>query len=411
MVTGEAATAPIRFVQLLADEQRWRLLQELARSDRKVSELTELVGKPQNLVSYHLASLRNAGVVSSRRSSADRRDTYYRMDMRRCVSPICGGFFAHRVNRSTTTCVNGAAASECYVASVDYSRLGATTPAAATAPAAIERGAAAPGGGGGRAIAGAGTTTGLAEAGGGGASTGAVPGAGRTIVAGVAMAADPTATGACERRPGEAAPTPLPVRCAPPASAAVDGEGAAPGRAGAASAAGGVRPPGGGPAAEGVARAGAPAARAAAALEPGAAGDGIARTGEAGGEAVVGRRGGGVPTGRAGAEDPFPGGTGVVRTGGVRAAGRTDGEVNGLSVPGEALRPGPAPGGGVTAGRAGGVAGFPGRDTAAPEFAGAAAGCEGPVGRRVTAGVAGRGGAAEGPADAESEAGFGPSRG
>src|SRR5438552_1638068 len=90
MVTDEAATAPIRFVQLLADEQRWRLLQELARSDRKVSELTELVGKPQNLVSYHLASLRNAGVVSARRSSADRRDTYYRMDKRRCADLLCG---------------------------------------------------------------------------------------------------------------------------------------------------------------------------------------------------------------------------------------------------------------------------------------------------------------------------------
>src|SRR2546425_1208218 len=61
MVTSEATVPPIRFVQLLADEQRWRLLQELARSDRKVSELTELVGRPQNLVSYHLASLRSAG--------------------------------------------------------------------------------------------------------------------------------------------------------------------------------------------------------------------------------------------------------------------------------------------------------------------------------------------------------------
>src|SRR5947209_6740316 len=90
MATDEARVAPIRFVQLLADEQRWRLLQELARSDRKVSELTELVGKPQNLVSYHLANLRNAGVVSSRRSSADRRDTYYRMDMRRCADLLRG---------------------------------------------------------------------------------------------------------------------------------------------------------------------------------------------------------------------------------------------------------------------------------------------------------------------------------
>ena len=82
MVT-EATIPPLRFVQLLADEGRWRLLQELARSDRKVSELTALVGKPQNLVSYHLGGLREAGIVSSRRSSADRRDTYYRMDMDR----------------------------------------------------------------------------------------------------------------------------------------------------------------------------------------------------------------------------------------------------------------------------------------------------------------------------------------
>jgi protein-tyrosine-phosphatase/DNA-binding transcriptional ArsR family regulator len=90
MVTDVATLSPSRFVQLLADEQRWRLLQELARSDRKVSELTELVGRPQNLVSYHLASLRNAGIVSARRSSADRRDTYYRIEMRRCADFLCG---------------------------------------------------------------------------------------------------------------------------------------------------------------------------------------------------------------------------------------------------------------------------------------------------------------------------------
>jgi ArsR family transcriptional regulator, arsenate/arsenite/antimonite-responsive transcriptional repressor / arsenate reductase (thioredoxin) len=90
MVTDVATVSPPRFLQLLADEQRWRLLQELARSDRKVSELTELVDRPQNLVSYHLAGLRNAGIVSARRSSADRRDTYYRIDMRRCADLLCG---------------------------------------------------------------------------------------------------------------------------------------------------------------------------------------------------------------------------------------------------------------------------------------------------------------------------------
>ncbi len=49
-----------------------------------MSELVELVGRPQNLVSYHLAELRSAGVVTARRSSADGRDVYYRADLLRC---------------------------------------------------------------------------------------------------------------------------------------------------------------------------------------------------------------------------------------------------------------------------------------------------------------------------------------
>jgi protein-tyrosine-phosphatase/DNA-binding transcriptional ArsR family regulator len=85
MVTQETRVAPFRFLQLLADEQRWYLMKELARSDRKVSELTALVGKPQNLVSYHLGTLREAGIVSSRRSAADGRDTYYRLNARTCA--------------------------------------------------------------------------------------------------------------------------------------------------------------------------------------------------------------------------------------------------------------------------------------------------------------------------------------
>ncbi len=62
---------------------RWRLLAELARSDRSVHELTGRVGEAQNLVSYHLARLRNARLVSSRQSAADRRDTYYGLDLAR----------------------------------------------------------------------------------------------------------------------------------------------------------------------------------------------------------------------------------------------------------------------------------------------------------------------------------------
>jgi protein-tyrosine-phosphatase/DNA-binding transcriptional ArsR family regulator len=75
--------SPIELLQLLADPLRWQLLRELARSDRRVNELTALSGKPQNLVSYHLRELRDAGLVSARQSSADRRDSYYRVELAR----------------------------------------------------------------------------------------------------------------------------------------------------------------------------------------------------------------------------------------------------------------------------------------------------------------------------------------
>ncbi len=71
------------FLQLAGHPLRWRILGELARSDRMVHELTGLVSEPQNLVSYHLAKLRDGRLVSARRSSADRRDTYYTLDLAR----------------------------------------------------------------------------------------------------------------------------------------------------------------------------------------------------------------------------------------------------------------------------------------------------------------------------------------
>ena len=75
---------PPAFLHAAAHPLRWRLLTELARGDRQVHELTALLDQPQNLVSYHLAKLRAAALVSARRSSADARDTYYRLDLERC---------------------------------------------------------------------------------------------------------------------------------------------------------------------------------------------------------------------------------------------------------------------------------------------------------------------------------------
>jgi protein-tyrosine-phosphatase/DNA-binding transcriptional ArsR family regulator len=102
---------PPEFLQLAGHPLRWRLLGELARSDRVVSELTELVGEPQNLVSYHLGKLRDGRLVSARRSSADRRDTYYGLDLPRLgelLSAVGGGL--HPGLRLATPRRNGAVA-------------------------------------------------------------------------------------------------------------------------------------------------------------------------------------------------------------------------------------------------------------------------------------------------------------
>jgi protein-tyrosine-phosphatase/DNA-binding transcriptional ArsR family regulator len=80
---SESDLGPPEFLQLAGHPVRWRLLRELGRSDRMVHELTSRIGQPQNLVSYHLAKLREGRLVSARRSSADRRDTYYGLDLQR----------------------------------------------------------------------------------------------------------------------------------------------------------------------------------------------------------------------------------------------------------------------------------------------------------------------------------------
>jgi protein-tyrosine-phosphatase/DNA-binding transcriptional ArsR family regulator len=77
-------STPPRFLRLAGHPLRWRLLSELARSDRRVGELCELADRRQSLVSYHLRQLRDGGLVSLRRSAADGRDSYYVLDLARC---------------------------------------------------------------------------------------------------------------------------------------------------------------------------------------------------------------------------------------------------------------------------------------------------------------------------------------
>ena len=52
----------------------------------------------------------------------DVTSTFYtvRQDLRRCVSPLCGGYFVKRVNMTSTRCADGRLMSECYVAGIDW---------------------------------------------------------------------------------------------------------------------------------------------------------------------------------------------------------------------------------------------------------------------------------------------------
>jgi ArsR family transcriptional regulator, arsenate/arsenite/antimonite-responsive transcriptional repressor / arsenate reductase (thioredoxin) len=90
VVPGRRSVDPPRFLQLVAHPVRWRLLRELVDSDRAVRELMELLDEPQSLVSYHLRQLRAGELVSGRRSSADRRDIYYSVDLTRCAELLQG---------------------------------------------------------------------------------------------------------------------------------------------------------------------------------------------------------------------------------------------------------------------------------------------------------------------------------
>jgi protein-tyrosine-phosphatase/DNA-binding transcriptional ArsR family regulator len=84
LTDSDVPGTPPSFLRLVGHPVRWRLLGELARSDRAVRELTALIDEPQSLVSYHLRELRDGELVTARRSSADGRDSYYSIDLSRC---------------------------------------------------------------------------------------------------------------------------------------------------------------------------------------------------------------------------------------------------------------------------------------------------------------------------------------
>lgn len=72
--------------KLLSNDLRWQLLKAISQSDLRVQELTKILGQPQNLVSYHLQKLHDAGLVIEHQSIADGREIYYGIHLNRIQS-------------------------------------------------------------------------------------------------------------------------------------------------------------------------------------------------------------------------------------------------------------------------------------------------------------------------------------
>ncbi|HSL38105.1 MAG TPA: metalloregulator ArsR/SmtB family transcription factor, partial [Arthrobacter sp.] len=63
----------------LADPARLRMVDLLTLGDFSPSELQAELGMPSNLLSHHLRTLEEAGLVVRHRSEADRRRSYIRL--------------------------------------------------------------------------------------------------------------------------------------------------------------------------------------------------------------------------------------------------------------------------------------------------------------------------------------------
>jgi ArsR family transcriptional regulator, arsenate/arsenite/antimonite-responsive transcriptional repressor / arsenate reductase (thioredoxin) len=74
------ATSP-PVLSVLAHDLRWAIVGLLVPGDLRTGEIVARTGQAPSLVSYHLARLRDAGLVSVRRSTADGRDSYHALDL------------------------------------------------------------------------------------------------------------------------------------------------------------------------------------------------------------------------------------------------------------------------------------------------------------------------------------------
>jgi ArsR family transcriptional regulator, arsenate/arsenite/antimonite-responsive transcriptional repressor / arsenate reductase (thioredoxin) len=80
VAAASVGRSPI-LLRVLAHDLRWTIVRLLADGDLRVREVVAATGEAPNLITYHLARLRAAGLVWVRRSTADGRDSYYALDL------------------------------------------------------------------------------------------------------------------------------------------------------------------------------------------------------------------------------------------------------------------------------------------------------------------------------------------
>ncbi len=69
-----------QLLKVLADPNRLRIFTVLIQGDSCNARLNELLGIPPNLLSHHLKTLREAGLIRDRRDELDARWIYYTVD-------------------------------------------------------------------------------------------------------------------------------------------------------------------------------------------------------------------------------------------------------------------------------------------------------------------------------------------
>ncbi|THF86746.1 winged helix-turn-helix transcriptional regulator [Deinococcus sp. KSM4-11] len=82
-MTDQAATTVLDLLKALASDVRFEVIRILAHGEHCVCDLEAILALPQSKVSYHLAALKDVGLVSSEQRG---KNSYYRLERERLYS-------------------------------------------------------------------------------------------------------------------------------------------------------------------------------------------------------------------------------------------------------------------------------------------------------------------------------------